>query len=118
MHAARLAAAVVFWPTLALVVLGELTTTANLMFQTVGDKVVHFTAYFCLAAMAVAAFRARRNAVVAIFGLITLGAGLEIIQSMVGRNASLWDEVANAAGAASGGVIGRVIVEFLRRRTV
>ena len=117
MHAARIAAAVAFWPTLALVVWGELTTAADLMFQTIGDKMMHFAAYFGLAGMAVAAFRDRRNAVIAVFGLVTLGAVLEIVQSMVGRNASLWDEIANALGAISGGVISRVIVEYLRRRT-
>lgn len=117
LHVARIVDGVLFWPALSLVVWGQLTPEqSGYLFEHFGDKVLHFTAYFGLGAMAAGAFKNRRPVVLSILGLIALGAGLEIVQSMVGRNASIFDEVANTAGALSGGLIARFLVERLRRR--
>jgi len=120
LHAARIVDAILFWPVLALVVWGELSSSSEgLLFRLVGqinDKILHFNSYFVLGAMAGAALKSRKPVIWTVVGLICLGGVLEIIQSYVGRDMSLWDEMANAAGAIGGAVIARVILEPLRRR--
>jgi len=122
LHVVRIADAILFWPASALVIYGELSSRPEQLFLTffgaINDKVLHFEAYFVLGAMAAAAFRSRRPGLWAIIGLIFLGGVLEIIQSYVGRDMSFFDELANTAGAISGAVIARLIVEPLRRRWV
>jgi VanZ family protein len=116
LHRARLVDAVLFWPVLALVVWGELAdfgAATNIRFN---DKVMHFFAYFALGWMAAAAFRDRRPVRIAVLLLIVLGALLEIAQGYVGRDTSGLDQLANMAGALTGAVLGRLIVEPLRRR--
>ncbi len=120
LHAARIVDAILFWPVLALVVWGELSSSSEgLLFRLVGqinDKILHFNSYFVLGAMAGAALKSRKPVIWTVVGLICLGGVLEIIQSYVGRDMSFWDETANAAGAIGGAVIARIIVEPLRRR--
>jgi len=120
LHAVRIVDAVLFWPAMALVVYGELSSRPERLFFSlfgaINDKVLHFEAYFMLGAMAAAALKSRKPVVWAVVGLIILGGVLEIIQSYVGRDMSFFDELANTTGAVSGAVIARLIVEPLRRR--
>jgi VanZ family protein len=108
-------AAILFWPALALVVWGELTP--NSLEPAPGyDKVLHFIAYFGLAGLAATPFVRRRPALIAVLLLIAAGGLLEIIQGYTGRDPSFWDEAANTAGAITGGLLARLIVEPWRRR--
>jgi VanZ family protein len=120
LHVARIADAILFWPVLALVIWGELSSSGEGLlsryFGAINDKVLHFNGYFILGAMAGGALTTRKSAIWAVVGLICLGGVLEVIQSYVGRDMSLWDEVANSAGAISGAVIARITIEPLRRR--
>jgi len=120
LHVARIADAILFWPALALVIWGELSSSSEgLLFRYFGainDKVLHFLSYFLLGAMVGAALKSRRPVIWAVVGLICLGGLLEIVQSYVGRDMSFWDEMTNAAGAIGGAVIARIVVEPLRRR--
>ena len=117
LHAARIADAILFWPVLLLVIAAELYTfEAAARMVPFDDQVMHFSSYFLLGTMAAAAFKSRWPVVYAVLGLIALGGILEIIQDFVGRDRSFWDQVANTAGALSGGIVGRLAVEPLRRR--
>jgi len=116
LHLARLADALLFWPTLTAVIWGELTGTEPHVVSLFNDKVLHFLAYFGLAAMAAAAFKERRPVVLTAFGLMLLGGALEIIQGFTGRDMSIYDELANVLGVVAGAVAGRLVVEFLRKR--
>jgi VanZ family protein len=114
-HAARLADIALFYPALLLVIWGELTPQPAPVVEGANDKLLHFIAYFGLAAMAASAIRHRRPAILAGLGLIVLGGVLEIIQGFVGRDLSLYDEFANTAGVVVGGFAARAAVEPLRR---
>jgi VanZ family protein len=119
LHVARIAAASLFWPALILVVWGELDADPERgLFRWLAglnDKVLHFSAYFGLAALAAFALRSRERAVAAILGLVAMGAVLELLQGFVGRDMSGFDAAANAAGAIFGGAIARGLLEALRR---
>ena len=121
LHRARLAVAVLFWPSLVSVIWASLIALAvppidlGLSFQ---DLIFHFGAYGALATMASMALHSRRNSIRAVMGLVALGAVLEILQSFTSREASFLDAIANAAGALCGGFLGRAIVEPLHRRYV
>lgn len=117
LHTLRIAVAILFWPVLALVIWGEVLAPDGLsIFAYFNDKILHFNAYFIMAAMAAAAFRRRRGVIAAVLALILLGGVLEIVQHFTGRDASVYDELANAAGAILGGNLARIAVEPLRRR--
>jgi VanZ family protein len=96
----HLAGVYLFWPGVALVTWGELRQGGGL--ANIPDKVQHFVAYGGLAGMAVLGVGERRHAMRIATALIVMGAVLEILQALVGRDASYWDEVANAAGALCG----------------
>jgi len=96
-------AAILFLPACAGVLGGELgPSTGEPHFW---DKALHFIAYFILSALAVAALRARWKALLAMAGLIAMGGALEIIQGMIGRDMSLYDEMSNTLGVVAGGVV-------------
>jgi len=114
-HAGRLVVEVLFWPALFLVIWGELSPMPVIE-GAANDKVLHFVAYFGLAAMAGAGLKARLSAIKAVVALIVIGGLLEILQGLVGRDMSVFDELANAAGAIAGGGLARLVVEPLRRR--
>jgi VanZ family protein len=119
LHAARIADEILFYPTLGLVIWGELTGTEPHVLDLLGevnDKVLHFIAYFGLAAMAATGFKSRRAVLVASLGLIVLGAVLEIVQGFTGRDMSFYDELANTAGVIAGAVSARAAIERLRSR--
>ena len=118
LHAARLADAVLFWPVLASVLWGQLQPDVPQPLQGINDKVLHFTAYFVLGAMAGGAFRERGRVKWAVLGLIVVGAGVEVLQAFVGRETSFLDGVTNAAGAITGALLARYVLDPLRARWV
>lgn len=116
LHAARLADAVLFWPLLAYVLWGQLQPDVPTLLQGVNDKVLHFTAYFILGAMAGGAVKDRGKVKWAVLGLILVGAGVEVLQAYVGRETSFLDGVTNGAGAIAGALLARYVLDPLRAR--
>ena len=105
-------------PAIIFVIWGELTHV-NLAYDLeidVWDKALHFTAYFGLALMATIAVRGRRRAIWYALGLIALGGILEILQGLTGRDADIWDEVANTLGVLAGAAIAWAGIALLRAR--
>jgi VanZ family protein len=79
----------------------------------VGDKLEHLLAYAALGFIGVATARSRRRAAATILGIIAFGMAIELLQLFSpGRLAEFGDAVADAAGAAIGGLIATA----LRRR--
>lgn len=118
LHLARVVDQFLFYPTLTVVMWGELTGKEPNLIGLFNDKLLHFAAYFALGAMAAGALKERRPVVWACLGLMLLGGVLEIIQGFTGRDMSAYDELANMAGVVAGGVTARFSVEYLRRRSV
>ena len=116
LHWLRIAIACLLVPALALVIWGELTPSPPSLEVHVWDKILHFTAYFGLAVMATIAVRADRRAIWWAVGLVLLGGLLEILQGLTGRDADIWDEVANSLGALSGLVFAWMGIAFLKAR--
>jgi len=58
----------------------------------------------------ISALRASRMMLWGLVGLVVLGGMLEVIQGMVGRDADIHDEIANALGVLVGGLLGWGIV--------
>ena len=104
-----------FWPALALVVWGELTPHPPDILSGTSDKLLHFTAYFGLAALAALALRTRRAVLIAVLGLVALGGVLEILQSFTGRDAEWLDEAANSLGVALGALVGFGLLRLVER---
>ena len=50
------------------------------------------------------------------FALIAMGGALEIVQGMTGRDADIWDEVANTLGVLAGTGLAWAGIAFLRAR--
>jgi VanZ family protein len=116
LHAARLADAVLFWPVLAFVLWGQLQPDVPTVFHGINDKFLHFSAYFILGAMAGGAIQQRGGVKWAVLGLIVLGAVIEFIQAFVGRAPSLLDGITNGAGAISGALLARFVLDPLHVR--
>lgn len=87
----------------AIVIRESLVATGAQVSITHFDKVMHFVSYGVLAGLWGLAFRVSRLTAVTI-ALIGLGTGLEIAQQAMGlgRTGSIWDGLANAAGAVLG----------------
>jgi VanZ family protein len=105
-------------PALVLVVWGELTHSrlpAELL-PHVWDKALHFTAYFGLALMTTIAVRADRRALWWALGLILLGGILEIVQGATGRDADIFDEMANILGVLTGSSLAWTGIALLKTR--
>ena len=105
-------------PALAFVIYGELSHAAILgvLEFHIWDKALHFTAYFGLCLMTTIAARAERRALWWALGLVLLGGLLEIVQGMTGRDADIYDELANTLGVLTGLGIGWVGIAFLKMR--
>lgn len=106
-------------PAILIVVWGELThiNVAQDLEINVWDKALHFTAYFGLAMMATIAVRAKpRRFLWWALGLIVLGGVLEIAQGLTGRDADIWDEVANTLGVVCGAAVAWSGIALLRAR--
>jgi len=116
LHAARLADAVLFWPLLAYVLWGQLQPDVPPVLQSINDKLLHFTAYFILGAMAGGAVKDRGKVKWVVIGLILVGAAVEILQAYVGRETSLLDGLTNGAGAIAGALLARYVLDPLRER--
>jgi VanZ family protein len=112
---ARRAAALAFWPVLAVVIWGELTSHGPPIETHIWDKLLHFTAYFGLALIAALAVRANRKLIWIVIALIILGEVLEILQGMLGRDADIKDEIANTLGAVVGALLGWALVTLHAR---
>jgi len=106
-----------FWPVLTLVCLALITWGS---FQPEGtvvgdpnpyDKLLHLAAYGAVAGPLGLAWP--RGVWVFLGGLVLWGAGIEILQPLVGRESSWNDVAANLAGlglgAAGGRVLGRIL---------
>ena len=116
LHAARLADAVLFWPLLAYVLWGQLQPDVPPVLQGINDKLLHFSAYFILGAMAGGAVKDRGKVKWAVLGLILVGWAVEILQAYVGRETSLLDGLTNGAGAIAGALLARYVLDPLRER--
>lgn len=113
---ARRAAVWLFWPAMAVVFWGELTPHPPHLEVETSDKLLHFTAYFGLAAIAATALGAGRRLGYAVLALIALGGLLEILQSFTGRDAEWLDEAANSLGAVTGALMGLLFLRLIRSR--
>jgi VanZ family protein len=99
----RRAGAYLFLPALAVVAWGELAPQPpSLPGPWQWDKLDHFTAYFGLALLATLGWGLRRSLVWVLLGVVAIGASLEGIQSLVGRDAEWGDMLANTIGALAG----------------
>ena len=107
-------------PALLLVIFGELThlKAVGALESYFCDKPLHFTAYFGLSLMTTIAVRANRNALWWALGLVLLGAFLEVIQRSLGRDADIFDELANTLGVLTGLGFGWLGIAFLRARNL
>ena len=105
-------------PALLFVIYGELThdQVAGALESYFWDKALHFAAYFGLCLMTTIAVRANRNALWWALGLVLLGVALEIAQRFTGRDADIFDELANTLGVLTGLLVGWVGVSALKRR--
>ena len=112
----RRAGAWLFWPAAAVVAWGELTPTPpRLEGPFLWDKLDHFTAYFGLALLATLGWGLRRSLVWVFLGVLALGAGLECLQALVGRDAEWSDMLANGLGAAAGAGLAALYLALPRR---
>lgn len=73
-----------------------------------GDKVSHFIAYGALSAAAVMGFARRlRPAILVFLGVSLFGAGMELLQGIVGQRVpDIFDFVANIIGTIMGMILG------------
>ncbi|MBU6443724.1 MAG: VanZ family protein [Alphaproteobacteria bacterium] len=120
MKFSQLYAVWLFWPAVAVVAWGELSPGGGSVFH-IWDKALHFTAYFGLAGIAfVALWASRAVSWRRLFwpavGLVVLGGALEIVQGTVGRDVSVWDEVANTLGVGAGNLAGWAFVTLFGAR--
>jgi VanZ family protein len=96
--------------TLGAILILSLSTEPRLPTFVLADKVGHFAAYcvFTATVLLAAVWRPRRglgpfpgSARAITLTVIALGALLELAQSFVGRDASMWDAAADALGVAA-----------------
>jgi VanZ family protein len=118
LHAFRRLVTYLVIPALAVVTWGELSTSRLVteLEPNIWDKALHFTAYFGLALMTTISVRGDRRAFVWALGLIVMGATLEVLQGMTGRDADVWDEVANTLGVLAGFAVARGTIAVLKAR--
>jgi VanZ family protein len=105
-------AGILFWVIAVLVFYGELGP-GDVGFD-VWDKLQHFCAYALMAGLLTVSLEARRWWFWGLVGLVAFGAGLEILQGLVGRDMSFKDEIANTLGVIAGGSTGWAFVAMLR----
>jgi VanZ family protein len=107
-------------PAILVVIYGELVHSAVVaaLETEFWDKVLHFAAYFGLALMTTIATRADRRALWWALGLIAMGGVLEIIQGITGRDADIFDELANTIGVLAGLAVGWTGITILRTHKI
>lgn len=104
-----------FW--VALFAATHIPNTSGLMPPQQNDKVLHFVAYMLLAGALATAWQlaggvlTNRHLLFAWLAVLAYGAFDETTQIPVGRECSVWDWVADAAGAA----VGLILFVVLRR---
>lgn len=120
LHQVRLIDSWLVAPALLFVICGELSHShgVDLLESYFWDKALHFAAYFGLCLMTTIAVRADRRALWWAVGLVALGGALEIIQGFTGRDADIFDELANTLGVICGLGIGWAGVAYLKARTL
>lgn len=80
------------------------------------DKVGHFLAYAGLAVLICLNFQSRTSRLALFFAAVALGVSLELLQQFVpGRDMSLIDGSANAAGVLTGAISFRFLGDSIRR---
>lgn len=105
-------AGILFWVIAVLVFYGELGP-GDVGFN-IWDKLQHFGAYALMAGLLTVSLEARRWWLWGLLGLVGFGAGLEVLQGVVGRDMSFKDEIANTLGVIAGGLTGWALVAVLR----
>ncbi|PWC42156.1 hypothetical protein TSO221_22470 [Azospirillum sp. TSO22-1] len=80
------------------------------------DKLVHAGVFAVLGGLALAAAPDRRSLLLALAGLAALGGMIEVVQGMVGRDASLSDLTGDVLGIAAGAWAARAVIEMGRER--
>jgi VanZ family protein len=106
-----------FWPGVILIAWGELTPQPPQLSGILAwDKADHFIAYLGLAGMATLAIGLRPPLKWAIFSIILLSGALEILQAFTGRDAEIWDFVANTLGALTGAGAAALLLFLLMGR--
>jgi VanZ family protein len=105
------AAAVLFPPAWAAVIGGELEGRHGqpLMW----DKLLHFIAYFGLSVLLTLILQPRRKVLLGMLALVAMGGALEIVQGLIGRDASFLDELANTLGVIAGAAVARLSIVLL-----
>jgi len=105
-----------FWPAALVVIWGELTPEPpRLEGPFLWDKLDHFIAYFGLALLATLGWGLRRSLLWVFLGVLALGAGLEGLQALVGRDAEWGDMLANSLGAVAGLALAAIYLAVPRR---
>lgn len=120
LHIARRVDSWLIPPALLVVIDGELSHGELVTFLefNIWDKFLHFTAYFGLCLMTTVAARAGRRALWWALGLVAMGGALEIIQGLTGRDADLFDELANTLGVITALGVGWSGIAFLKARNL
>jgi VanZ family protein len=112
----RRAGAWLFWPAAAVVIWGELTPEPpRLEGPFLWDKLDHFIAYFGLSLLASLGWGLRRSLIWVFLIVLAMGAGLEGLQALVGRDAEWGDMLANSLGATAGLILGVLYLAMPRR---
>jgi VanZ family protein len=112
----RRAGAWLFWPAALVVTWGELTPEPpRLEGPLLWDKLDHVIAYFGLALLASLGWGLRRSLIWVFAGVLAMGAGLEGLQALVGRDAEWGDMLANGLGAAMGLAVAALYLAVPRR---
>ena len=107
---------VMFWPALIVVLWGELTPhPPKLAGPWMWDKLDHFTAYFGLALLATLGWGLRRSLIWVFLAVVALGGGLEIVQTLTGRDGQWGDFIANDLGALLGTALAAAYLAAPRR---
>lgn len=120
LHLARRVDSWLILPAMMVVSYGELSHNklVDVLEFNIWDKALHFTAYFGLCLMTTIAVRASRNAIWWALGLVLLGGALEIVQGLTGRDADIFDELANTLGVIAGFCVGWAGVAVLKTRNL
>jgi VanZ family protein len=111
-------ASVLFLPAVAVVIWGELSTSATVAEVNFWDKGLHFIAYFGLAGILAVALKGDRRVLTATVLIALMGGVLEILQGFTGRDPDIFDECANILGAAAGAGTGRLALWLLGPKTL
>jgi len=92
-----------FWPAVAVVAYGQLWPNPQDNLPDLGwDKLLHFTAYFGIALLAMLAWGRKVSSLKLLLAVIASGGVMEILQLAVGRDAEWGDMLANTLGACLG----------------